>query len=299
MKIFVFAHWLEVGGTQVNAIDLSATLRDVHGHDVVYFATPGPMLKLVEQKGLRFLSAPAADFHPSLARMRVLLDALHRERPDVIHVWDWWQCVDAYYLAHLSMGLPMVVTDMGMSLCRLLPKTLPTTFGTPELVDVAKKSGRRKLELILPPVDVVQNAPGAVNPQPFQKRFGFKSDEITLVTVSRLSPWLKGESLHRSIDAVRTLGRDLPLRLVIVGDGTARSELEQRANEVNTELGRSAVVLAGALLDPRPAYAAADIVVGMGGSALRAMAFGKPVIVVGERGFAAPFNTETAQYLFV
>jgi glycosyltransferase involved in cell wall biosynthesis len=54
------------------------------------------------------------------------------------------------------------------------------------------------------------------------------------------------------------------------------------------------VVLAGPLLDPRPAYAAADIVVAMGGSALRAMAFAKPVVVIGERGFAAPFTPDTA-----
>ncbi len=54
------------------------------------------------------------------------------------------------------------------------------------------------------------------------------------------------------------------------------------------------MILAGALLDPRPAYAAADIVVGMGGSALRGMAFGKPVVIVGERAFSAPLTPETA-----
>jgi hypothetical protein len=36
-------------------------------------------------------------------------------------------------------------------------------------------------------------------------------------------------------------------------------------------------------------------VIGMGGSALRGMAFGKPVIIVGEQGFAAPFTPETAE----
>ena len=39
MKILVFAHHLEIGGTQVNAIEISAALRDLHGHDVVLFAT--------------------------------------------------------------------------------------------------------------------------------------------------------------------------------------------------------------------------------------------------------------------
>jgi hypothetical protein len=45
------------------------------------------------------------------------------------------------------------------------------------------------------------------------------------------------------------------------------------------------VVLTGELFDPRPAYAAADIVLGMGGSALRALAFGQPLVVQGEKGF--------------
>jgi hypothetical protein len=53
MKILVFAHHLEIGGTQVNAIEISAALRDLHGHNVVLFATPGPMVKLIEKKGLR------------------------------------------------------------------------------------------------------------------------------------------------------------------------------------------------------------------------------------------------------
>ena len=44
-------------------------------------------------------------------------------------------------------------------------------------------------------------------------------------------------------------------------------------------------MLTGALIDPRPAYAAADVMLGMGGSALRGLAFGKPLVVQGEEGF--------------
>jgi glycosyltransferase involved in cell wall biosynthesis len=107
---------------------------------------------------------------------------------------------------------------------------------------------------------------------------------------------MKGESLLRTVEVTRTLGRNLPLRLVVVGDGTARTKLERLADEINAELGRAAVLLTGELLDPRPAYAAADIVVGMGGSALRGMAFGKPVVIVGEKGFSAPLTPETAEF---
>src|SRR2546425_11425984 len=124
MKILVFAHQLEVGGTQVNAIELAAALRDFHGHDVALFATPGPMVELVRQKRLRFLAAPEVRLHPSPARMRALRDVVRRERPDIIHVWDWWQCLDAFYAVHLLMRTPIIVSDMCMSITRVLPKTL-------------------------------------------------------------------------------------------------------------------------------------------------------------------------------
>ena len=136
----------------------------------------------------------------------------------------------------------------------MLPKGLPTTFGTPELVDQARSTRRRRVELLLPPVDVHLNAPGAVDPASFRERYGIKGGDIALVTVSRLAEQMKSDGLSRMINVVRTLGRDLPLRFVIVGDGTARAKLERLADEVNTELARPAVVFTGALLDPRPAY---------------------------------------------
>ena len=138
MKILVFAHQLEIGGTQVCAIQLTAALRDLHGHDVVLFATPGPAVKLAEQNGLRYLPAPDAFVHPSPARMRALREAVRHEKPDLIHVWDWFQCLDAYYIEHLLMRVPVLVTDMMMILTRVLPKALLTTFGIPELVDQPK-----------------------------------------------------------------------------------------------------------------------------------------------------------------
>ena len=44
MKVFVYAHQLEVVGTQVNAIELAAALRDLYGYEVLIFATPGLMV---------------------------------------------------------------------------------------------------------------------------------------------------------------------------------------------------------------------------------------------------------------
>jgi hypothetical protein len=187
MKILVYAHRLEVGGTQMNAIELAAMLRDVHGFDLAIFAQPGPMAKLVEEKGLCFLPAPDARFHPSLARMRALREVVRSERPDVIHVWDWWQCLDAYYAVHLPMRIPMVVSDMMMDLTRILPLRLPMTFGIPDLVDKARAALRSCVELIMPPVDVHYNAPDIVDPQPFRERYDIQPGDITLGMVNSLT----------------------------------------------------------------------------------------------------------------
>ena len=290
MKILVFAHQLEIGGTQVNAVDLAASLRDVHGHDVVVFATPGPMVALLHERRLRYIAAPVRA-HPSPARMAALRAAARRERPDLLHVWDWWQCLDAYYAVHLPTRIPMVVTDMMADPTRLLPVHLPRP-GTPA-VDRALAAGRGPVDLP-PPVDVQVNGPGVVDAAAFRRAWGIAPHEIAIVLVSRLAPSLKGESLFRSVDAVRTLAHDLPLRLVIVGDGAARAPLQSAAAAVNATFRRPVVTLTGPLLDPRPAYAAADVVLGMGGSALRAMAFAKPVVIVGEGAFASPLTPTTA-----
>jgi glycosyltransferase involved in cell wall biosynthesis len=299
MKLFIFAHKLDVGGSQVNAIDLAVALRDWHGHEVVMFATPGPLVKLVEERGIRYLEAPEADSHPSLTMVRALRRAVRQERPDLLHVWDHWQYRDAFYVEHLFGRIPMVVSDtLSEAIRRDLPKRVPITFGTPEFVDMAIAAGREPVELLVPPVDVNLNKPGAVDPAEFRKAHALRSDEIVLVTVSRLASHLKGESLRRSIETISALGRELPLRLLIVGDGDARSSLQRLADKTNASLGRAAVVLTGEMVDPRAAYAAANIVIGMGGSALRGMAFEKPVIIVGGAGFSLPLTPETADAFY-
>ncbi|SDI65108.1 Glycosyltransferase involved in cell wall bisynthesis [Actinokineospora alba] len=296
MKILVFAHRLELGGTQTNAIELAATVRDQFGHDVVLFAAPGPAVALAEQKGLRLIEAPDAQSHPSPAVMRALRAAVRTERPDLIHVWDWPQCFDAYYGEHLLRGVPILCTMMGMVVPRFLPRHLTTTFGTRQLVDEARAMRAGRVELLEPPVDTDFNAPGAVDSAPFRAKFGLDDGKLNLVTVSRLTEWLKLESLQRSIAAVDLLAEDLPVRLVLVGEGTAAERVGELANRVNDRHGTDVVVMTGGMIDPRPAYDCADLMLGMGGSALRSLAFAKPIVVLGERGFSLPYDETSAGY---
>ncbi|WP_417808170.1 glycosyltransferase family 4 protein [Thioclava sp.] len=293
MKLIVFGHRLELGGTQINAIELAAHLRDRHGFDIVFHAAPGPALDLVAAHKLVYSPAPDVRLHPSMARIKALRALVTREQPDLIHAWDWWQGLEAYSGVHLPMGVPLVISDMMMELTRAMPREVPTTFGFVGQRDRAVQSGWRRTHLLLPPVDTLANAPGVVDGGAFRQHYGLDEDEIVVVSVSRLAKVMKSEGLVRAIRVIGELGATLPLKLVIVGDGEARGALQQMADKVNARLGRAAVLLIGALRDPRPAYAASDIVLGMGGSALRGLAFAKPLVMIGERGFARLFTPGT------
>jgi glycosyltransferase involved in cell wall biosynthesis len=115
--------------------------------------------------------------------------------------------------------------------------------------------------------------------------------------VSRLDGAMKLSSVIAAIHAIELLGPSSVV-LVIVGGGDAEAEVRRHASAVNDALDRRAVVLTGSLADPRTAYAAADISVGMGGSAARALAFGSPLVAQGENGWSEVFRPESARDIF-
>jgi glycosyltransferase involved in cell wall biosynthesis len=163
---------------------------------------------------------------------------------------------------------------------------------TPELVAATATKRSGAIALLEPPVDTVADHPG-VDGSAFRAALPGGRDMPTVVLVSRLAVLLKLDCVVTAIDAVAEVAQRRPVRLVIVGGGDAYAALAARAAARNAALGREAIVLTGPTVDPRPAYAAADVVVGMGSSVLRGMAFGKPAIVVGEGGFAMPVNPDT------
>jgi glycosyltransferase involved in cell wall biosynthesis len=134
-----------------------------------------------------------------------------------------------------------------------------------------------------------------VDGREFRRQHAVQPDEVLVAMICRLVPELKLEGLLAACDAVGELAAaGHKVRLVLVGDGRSREEIAERAAKANALAGRTVVQLAGEVADPRPAYAAADVIVGQGGSALRGMAFGKPLVVVGEQGFSSLLTPESA-----
>jgi glycosyltransferase involved in cell wall biosynthesis len=285
MRILVNLFELAIGGSQINALEMGSRLMRM-GHEVIVYAPEGELRRRIVDLGLEFVSAGPADRrHPPTAYgARILTEVARDRHVDLIHAYEWSPTLEAAYGPHVRLGLPVLSTVYAVRIPRFVPRNIPMIVGYPLQADIERRRGRSPVHVVVCPVDTDVNAPVADN-GPARRRFGLADDELAAVIVSRLAPDLKREGLLAAIAAVPLVEPSHKLHLVIVGDGPCRPEIQEAADRMNARLGREAVTLTGALLDPTEAYAAADLVLGMGTSAQKGMAFGKPVVVQGERGY--------------
>ena len=284
MRVLVYTHTMELSGI-LNAVELAAAARD-RGHEVIVISKPGPLVETVRKLGIEHVQRiPNTRRTPSPGAAAQLIRLVRRRKLDLVHAWEWPSAVEAFAGPRLCLGTPMVCSIMSMAVPPFLPRTMPVTVGTQNLAQQAEGAGFSSVVLLEPPVDVTANSPD-YDPSSFRAEFGLDSSAPLLAVVCRLAYELKLEGLLAACDAVGELvAAGTNVQLAIVGEGPARQEVEEAAEAANKRAGRRVVVLTGLLADPRPAYAAADVILGMGGSALRGMAFGKPLVVQGERGF--------------
>jgi len=284
LKILVYPHDMAMGGSQLNAIELAAAVAEL-GHDVAVVGDDGPLVRMVRDLDLRHIPVPGNRRRPSPAVARDLRRLVRAEGIDIVHGYEWPPGLEAAAAVFPAGRAAAVCTVMSMAVAPFLPRSLPLVVGTRAIQESVAAGRSGPVHLIEPPVDVIANTPGHPDGA-FRAEYGLDGpDMVDVVVVCRLVPELKLEGVLTAVDVVGELARELPLRLTVVGDGTARQVVAERAAKANARAGRRAVVLTGELFDPRPAYAAADIMLGMGGSALRSLAFGRPLVVQGEKGF--------------
>jgi len=293
VRIVVYPHAMELGGSQLNAIQLAGAVRD-RGHEVIVMSEPGPLVDRVRSMGLEHIEIPMDRRRPSPEVIGKLVKLARLRGVQLVHGYEWPPIVEAVIGLGLWRKTPVVGTVMAMSVAPFLPRTTPLIVGTEQIRKAAVAAGHRRVTLLEPPVDTDADNP-SIDGGEFRSRYGIHPDEIVVAMICRLVPELKLEGLIAACDAVGDLAiAGHRVRLIIVGDGRSRETVAERASRVNAAAGRQVVLLTGEIADPRQAYAAADITVGQGGSALRAMAFGKPQVVVGERGFSELLTPDTA-----
>lgn len=295
LRVLVYPHDLHIGGSQINAIEIAARLNRL-GHECILFGRPGPLVEMATGLGLEFIASPDPGRRPSWRVAKVLASLVQQRSVDVVHGYEWPPALEAWMATQRPRRAVAVGTVMSMAVAPFIPRTMPLVVGTEQIAAVERDRGRRWTAVIEPPVDLELNSPGSdVGADEFRARWGLTDGRLTVTTVTRLAHELKLEGLLVAIDEIPLMGPTGSTRLVVVGDGPARDTVAARAAAANERVGWEAVVMTGEIADPRAAYQTADIVLGMGGSALRALAFGKPLVVQGERGFWRVLTPDTLE----
>ncbi|GAB89095.1 glycosyltransferase family 4 protein [Gordonia rhizosphera] len=299
MRVLVYPHDLNIGGSQLNAIEIAAGVRNL-GHEVAIFGRRGQLMSRIQELGLEFIEAPPLGRRPSPATAKALADLVRTRQVDLIHGYEWPPTLDAVLARFQGSRAAVVSTVMSMSVPPFIPHNVDLVVGTEQIADAERAAGRRRVSVVEPPVDLSHNdISGHLDMAGFRSGFGLDDERILVVSVARFARELKLEGTLTAIDVIAELSESVPIRLVLVGDGPARADVERAARRANERHGVGTVVLTGELTDPRAAYAAADIMLGMGGSALRALAYGKPLIVQGEQGFWRTLRADTVdQFLW-
>ena len=302
LRIGFVLEGLALGGCPLNALDLARTLR-AQGHHVVVMAIDEQVqvsfLPQAERAGFDVVRLPA---DAGLFRRAGHLRRLAREHDlDVLHAFAAWLGRSTVLACGLRGRRVPVVLNWLMDNEFTTTARTPLVVGTGGLHREAVAVHGPRSYLLEPPVDLDHDRPDDALGRRFRSELGLGDDELVLVAVGRIDELTPEQQANHGVaklpglllamDALVARGAP-PARLVLVGDGSGMSQVRERAAEVNRLLGREAVLLTGALADPRPAYAAADIGLAMGGSALRVMAHGRALVVLGDHGFSLGFTPD-------
>ena len=298
-NVLVVVNSLELGGTQINAIDLACALKP-HGFDSLLVGRRDPynpdqsLLALANERSVPIQVLD--NVGTTLSYTRELRYLAKRHHVKLVHTYGAWTARYGFLGPGMFNRIPLVMTVYEM----FVP---PNVFVSPHLIvgtrylleDLVERRG--PVHLISPPVNLTLDDVRHVQFNAFLRDRGLAPSHVRVVMVTRLAENMKATSVEIAMRAVERL-RLPDIDLVIVGTGDAEPRLRQLAEEINCTIGRRAIVLTGQLVDPRPAYASADIVLGMGSSAARSLAFGKPLVVVGENGWSQTFTPKSASTLF-
>jgi hypothetical protein len=288
MNILVCPHELAMGGSQINAIELAAAVRD-KGHNVTIAAPDGVLVSMINELKIDYVPICNRSYFPSMSTAFELATLARRIKADIVHSYEWRPAIECSFGPHLFGGQRMLATVLSMDISHLFPLHVPLIVGTRELADMHPE---RRTWVLEPPIDADRNK--STNVVKVREKWGCGERELVISIVCRLTEDLdKLGGVLQAIDTIDDMAAELNIRLIVAGDGDGKPQVDAAAMAVNARHQRTVVSVTGQLLDPREVYELSDIVLGMGSSALKGMAFSKPLVVQGTNGFWRLFDEES------
>lgn len=295
MKIlFVFGFPPKIGGHYKSALAILKPLS-YNGHELYLAAPSWPETGLKMFAPARCIITSVSQlsyyypFFNLFAAFRIIREC-RTNRIDVIHAQDF-RCSPPCFLAALLLKKAFVYTKAGGPVNENFPpQNVETVFYSQELVDGMTRKyniSKDNISLIKARIDLSCFGQATVT-QPFLRKYGLPIARKKIVMAMRLAkqkrPWLKA-----ILGLAMKMNRQKAYAdIVVAGDGPLFPDLLKEADRINAKAANGRFLhLIGPVFDieeMNQLYNYADLVVGHGRGILEAMACGKTVVVLGEKG---------------
>ncbi len=278
----------EAPGLQADAAQLALGHAEC-GSTVTALGPLGPWRYALRQAGVT-----ATEFALPCSE-RKIAEIVKEIAPQIIHAFGV-ETAQLLLPQALLSGIPGVVT-LGHN---DLAKINPTVFRTASAVFVPCEYLREQVSRRLPSVPVATTGylvpPTSAIPTPnyfLSAELGVP-DGAPLVLLADQFNGAETEAALELIIAAPMLAERIPLlNIIIAGGGSRLAELEERANEVNNQLGRRIILLPGYREDVPQLLALATVAVGSGRFAAEAVGAGVALVAAGGAGMVGTLTEDT------
>lgn len=290
---------LDIGGAETHIVELAKALQS-RGHQVIVVSNGGVYEPELTEAGVLCLHAPLHRREPvaMLKSLLLLRRYINRYKPHVVHAHariPGFLCgllnrvmpfpfVTTAHWVFQSGGLAGALTNWGqrtLAVSEDIKAYLCGTYGIPN----------KNITVTINGIDTNKFSP-AVSGAQVRRELGIPNNAMCVASVSRLDD-SRALAARHLIRIAPSLIRSHPgLHLLIAGGGDVYQELKARADEVNEQVGYTALHLPGPRTDISEIVAAGDLFVGVSRAALEAMSAGKAVIVAGNEGYHGIFTPD-------
>lgn len=284
MNILMLSMSMGAGGAETHVLTLARALVRA-GHSVTVASAGGMLTAGLAEGGVAHVTLPLASRSPvALARaVGGIIRLCRRERFDVIHAHGRIPALAAHAARRLSPRVPPCAVTVhgvysphapGARLSKWGERTMAVSEDIADYTAATYGIDRGRIAVIPNGVDIPEKAADV-------RRAG-----LDIVTSGRLDGDSSAAALMLTevFPAVcREFESERPT-LTIIGGGTLEREIRARAERVNREVGRAAVVCTGAVPNAAAEAAKHGIFAGSSRAAIEAMAAGMPVLLCGNAG---------------
>lgn len=284
MNILMLSMSMGAGGAETHVLTLARALVRA-GHSVTVASAGGMLTAGLAEGGVAHVTLPLASRSPvALARaVGGIVRLCRRERFDVIHAHGRIPALAAHAARRLSPRVPPCAVTVhgvysphapGARLSKWGERTMAVSEDIADYTAATYGIDRGRIAVIPNGVDIPEKAADV-------RRAG-----LDIVTSGRLDGDSSAAALMLT-EVFPAVCREFEIEcptLTVIGGGALEGEIRARAERVNREVGRAAVVCTGAVSDAAAEAAKHGIFVGSSRAAIEAMAAGMPVLLCGNAG---------------